>query len=90
LDEKLKIFVNLFIKIDILMTILSEQRTRKELIKQIQDISEVKSESKIVNIALEEYLRRLAGQELRKTKGKANWEGNLEEMRTSKYADITI
>jgi len=72
------------------MTILSGQLTRKELIKQIQDISEVKSESKIVNIALEEYLRRLAGQELRKTKGQANWEGDLEEMRTSKYADITI
>ena len=72
------------------MTILSRQRTRKELIKQIQDISEVKSESKIVNIALEEYLRRLAGQELRKTKGQANWGGDLEEMRTSKYADITI
>nr|WP_299417301.1 type II toxin-antitoxin system VapB family antitoxin [uncultured Emticicia sp.] len=72
------------------MTILSGQLTRKELIKQIQDISEVKSESKIVNIALEEYLRRLAGQELRKTKDQANWEGDLEEMRTSKYADITI
>lgn len=72
------------------MTILSGQLTRKELIKQIQDISEVKSESKIVNIALEEYLRRLAGEELRKIKGKAIWEGDLDKMRTSKYADITI
>jgi Arc/MetJ family transcription regulator len=72
------------------MTILSGQLTRKELLKQIQYTSEVKSESKIVNIALEKYLRRLAGQELRKTKGKANWQGDLEEMRTSKYEDITI
>ena len=72
------------------MTISTRQLTRKELIKQIQDISEVKSESKIVNIALEEYLRRLAGQELRKIKGEAIWDGNLDEMRTSKYADITI
>jgi hypothetical protein len=72
------------------MTISSKQLSRKELIKQIKDISEVKSETKIVNIALEEYLRRLAGQELRKIKGKGVWEGNLDEMRTSKYEDTTI
>lgn len=72
------------------MTISTRKLTRKELIKQIQDISEEKSESKIVHIALEEYLRRLAGQELRKIKGAASWDGNLDEIRTSKYADITI
>ena len=72
------------------MTISTGQLTRKELIKQIQDISDIKSESKIVNIALEEYLRRLAGQELRKMKGQNTWEGDLNEMRTSRYADITI
>ena len=53
----------------------------QEKIEAIMSIKKFKSKKELVNVALDEYLRVLAGKELLKLKGSDSWEGDLEEIR---------
>lgn len=63
---------------------------RKQLIEGIRHISGLKTDAEIINTALEEYARILAFREVNKIIGPDTWEGNLSEMRTSKYTHEII
>jgi hypothetical protein len=63
---------------------------RKQLIEGIRDISGLKTDAEIINAALEEYARILAGRSIINLKGKVTWEGDLNKMRAIEYADTTF
>jgi hypothetical protein len=80
--------VDLLIKIDKIMTKSVTNLRKKQLIAGIKHISGMKSDAEVINTALEEYARRLAGKSITELRGKSVWEGDLNKMRT--YEDITI
>ncbi len=59
---------------------------RDDLIKDIMRFGEIKTKREAVEKALESYARWLKFQELRKLRGKIEWEGDLMKMRESKGA----
>lgn len=53
-------------------------------IKTIIELTGLKTKREIIDSALDDYVKRLLRMELLKTKG-MGWEGDLNEMRLSKY-----
>lgn len=55
-----------------------------KLMKEAIKLSKIKTKKELVNIALEEYVKKLKRIELANLFGKIEWEGDLDEMRTSR------
>ena len=58
---------------------------QQDAIAEIAKIRKAKNHKKTIEEAILHYTRKLAQEKLLKLRGKVVWEGNLEEMRTSKY-----
>lgn len=56
-----------------------------KLIEEIMKFGEAKTKREIVENALNEHLRMLKRRKLASLRGKINWEGDLNEMRKSKF-----
>ena len=54
-----------------------------ELMKQAMEFSKLKTKKEIVEAALHEYIRKCAREELASLRGKIQWDGDLEQMRTN-------
>ena len=57
----------------------------EEAILQIMKRGEARSRKMAIEVSLERFIRRLAQLELLQLRGKVRWEGDLDEMRTSRY-----
>lgn len=57
----------------------------QELISAIIRMTEAKTQKQAIEDALKRYSRHMAQLALLELKGKVKWEGDLDEMRTSKY-----
>ena len=57
----------------------------QELISAIIRTTEAKTQKQAIEDALKRYSRHMAQLALLELKGKVKWEGDLDEMRTSKY-----
>ncbi len=55
------------------------------IMQQIIRLSAVKTRRRAIEEAIKRYMRHVAQVELLKLKGKIKWEGDLDDMRTSKY-----
>ena len=55
------------------------------IIQEIIKIGEAKTRKKAIENSIHRYLRRVAQLHLLQLKGKVKWEGDLNDMRTSKY-----
>jgi len=55
------------------------------IMQQIIRLSAAKTRRRAIEEAIKRYMRYVAQAELLKLKGKIKWEGDLDEMRTSKY-----
>ncbi len=53
-----------------------------DLMKEAIKLTKLKSKKEVVNKALQEIIKTEKINQLRSLRGKINWEGNLEEMRT--------
>ena len=58
----------------------------EKLVDRGLNLTGLKTQRELVDYALRELVRRKEQKSLLKLKGKFKWEGDLEEMRTSKYA----
>jgi len=58
-----------------------------ELIKKCIEYTGLKTKKEIVNFALLELIQRKERKEILRFKGKLHWEGDLEEMRRSRFND---
>ena len=59
------------------------------LMQEAMSISPIKVKKIIVEQALKEYIKSLRRQDLIGLRGQVNWEGNLEEWRTSSYNEVS-
>jgi len=59
----------------------------KELIKKGIEYTGLKTKKEVVNFALRELIQRKERKEILRFKGKLHWEGDLEEMRRSRFND---
>ncbi len=59
----------------------------EELIKKGLEYTGLKTKKEVVNFALRELIRRKERKEILQFKGKLHWEGDLEEMRRSRFND---
>jgi Arc/MetJ family transcription regulator len=59
----------------------------EELIKKVIEYTGLKTKKEIVNHALRELIQRKERKEILRLKGKLHWEGDLEEMRRSRFDD---
>lgn len=55
------------------------------VIEEILKLGLAKTRKNAIENSLHRYIRRLAQLDLLKLKGKVKWEGDLDDMRTSKY-----
>lgn len=55
------------------------------LMKEAQRLSGIKTKKETIEEALKNFIRINKQKEFRKLKGKIKWEGNLDEMRSSKW-----
>ena len=53
----------------------------QRLINEAQQLSKVATKKKVVELALENFIRTLKRKKMLDYRGKAVWEGNLDEMR---------
>ncbi len=58
-----------------------------ELIRKGLEYTGLKTKKDIVNFALQELIRRKERKEILRFKGKLRWDGDLEEMRRSRFND---
>ena len=58
---------------------------REDTLKEIILMSKAKNMKTAIDLSIKSYLKFLAQQQLLKLKGKIQWEGDLDEMRRSKY-----
>ncbi len=56
-----------------------------KLMKEAQRLSGIKTKKETIEEALKNFIRINKQKEFRKLRGKIKWEGNLDEMRTSKW-----
>lgn len=54
-----------------------------DLLRNIMHRSKITTKREVVETALKTYLRILAQRDLLELKGKVNWEGNLDELRSN-------
>jgi len=59
----------------------------EELIKKALEYTGLKTKKEVVNFALRELIQRKERKEILRFKGKLRWEGDLEEMRRSRFND---
>ena len=53
-----------------------------ELLQTAMEMGQVKTEKEAIELALQEYIRMARRQDLASLKGKVQWDGDLDEMRT--------
>lgn len=58
-----------------------------QLVKQGLQIYKCKSKRELVHLALNELLKKAKRREILELRGKVKWEGNLGEMRRSRWKD---
>lgn len=58
-----------------------------KLIEQSMKYTGIRTKTKLVDFALRELIRRQKRKEILKLKGKLQWDGNLEEMRSVRFDD---
>lgn len=67
---------------------VSMSRTNIELndkvLKEALKLTKIKTKKDLVNYALEELVKKIKRKKILELEGKVEWEGNLEEMRTSR------
>lgn len=56
----------------------------QKLIEKGLKLTNLKTKKELVNLALEELVKKLQRQEILKIAGKVKWEGDLDEMRTDR------
>jgi Arc/MetJ family transcription regulator len=56
-----------------------------KMIKEIMLLGGIKNKKDVIDSSIRNYLRFVAQQNILQLRGKISWEGDLEEMRTSKY-----
>ena len=56
-----------------------------ELVKEGLKLTKLKTKKDLVNLALEELVARRRRKKILKLEGKVKWEGNLDEMRGSRF-----
>jgi Arc/MetJ family transcription regulator len=56
----------------------------EKLVAEALKLTRKKTKKELVNYALEELVRKLKRKKLLELKGKVEWSGNLDEMRTSR------
>jgi len=59
----------------------------EKLIKKGLEYTGLKTKKEVVNFALRELIQRKERKEILRFKGKLRWEGDLEEMRRSRFND---
>lgn len=59
----------------------------EELIKKALEHTGLKTKKEVVNFALRELIQRKERKDILRFKGKLRWEGDLEEMRKSRFND---
>ncbi len=57
----------------------------QEILNEVIRLSKAKSQKKVIEEAILRYNRKMAQMKLLDLFGKVKWEGDLEEMRASKY-----
>jgi len=60
----------------------------EELIKKGIRYTGLRTKKELVNFALRELIQRKERKEILRLKGKLHWEGDLEEMRRSRFDDL--
>lgn len=60
-----------------------------KLVEKGMKYTGIKTKKKLVDIALRELVHRKERKEILKLKGKLHWEGNLDEMRSMRFDDIS-
>jgi len=58
-----------------------------ELMKQALKMSDLKTKKDVVNEALRVFVQREAQKQILKYRGKLKWEGDLDEMRESRFPE---
>jgi Arc/MetJ family transcription regulator len=56
-----------------------------ELMEKAMQLSNLKTKKEVVEAALQTFVRKLKQRRILELRGKVNWEGDLDDMRTSKY-----
>lgn len=59
-----------------------------ELVKQAQELTGIKTKKDVIHEALRLLVRITAQEKLHELRGKVKWEGNLDEMRESRFLDV--
>ena len=60
-----------------------------ELVEKGMEYTGIKIKKKLIDIALRELVQRKERKEILTLKGKLRWEGNLDEMRNTRFDDIS-
>lgn len=60
-----------------------------KLVEKGMKYTGIKTKKKLIDIALRELVQRKERKEILKLKGKLHWEGNLDEMRSMRFNDIS-
>ena len=60
----------------------------EELMKKGIRYTGLRTKKELVNFALRELIQRMERKEILRLKGKLHWEGDLEEMRRSRFDDL--
>jgi Arc/MetJ family transcription regulator len=55
-----------------------------KVLKEAFKLTDIKTKKDLVNYALEELVKRLRRKKILELEGKVKWEGNLDELRTSR------
>ena len=55
-----------------------------KVLKEAFKLTDIKTKKDLVNYALEELVKRLRRKKMLELEGKVKWEGNLDELRTSR------
>ncbi len=57
----------------------------EEALREIIRLGKAKNKRQAINLSIKNYLKLLAQQQILKLRGKVKWEGDLDQMRMSKY-----
>jgi len=60
-----------------------------KLVEKGMKYTGIKTKKELIDIALRELVQRKERKEILKLKGKLHWEGNLDEMRSMRFDDIS-
>jgi Arc/MetJ family transcription regulator len=60
-----------------------------ELVEKGMKYTGIKTKKKLIDVALRELIGRKERKRILKLRGKFHWEGNLDEMRSTRFDDIS-